>query len=195
MAKSKCRFSCKINICTIKDLDPLCKIEEQHELKFKSMPSEIIKQCSKAIADKGWNMAFAESASAGKLCADFSLTPYSGAILRGGIVCYEVFVKEQILHIPHRLIEEFTAESQQVTQALAERAALIFNSDLTVALTGLTTPGGSETPEKPVGTIFLHIITPLGNISHRQVFSGSAEQIILQAGEKTAQLILDKIKS
>ncbi|PIF34458.1 competence/damage-inducible protein cinA [Flavobacterium sp. 9] len=157
------------------------------------MSSEIITNCSQAIADKGWKIAFAESASAGKLSTEFSLTPYSGKILRGGIVCYEVFVKEQILHVPEILIEEFTPESHEVTQALAERTAFIFNSDITVALTGLTTSGGSETPQKPVGTIFLHIITPLGSIIHREIFSGSAEQIIQQAAEKTAELILNKI--
>lgn len=157
------------------------------------MSSEIITNCSKAIADKGWNIAFAESASAGKLCTEFSLTPYSGKVLRGGIVCYEVFVKQQVLQIPQNLIEEFTPESLEVTQALAERTGFIFNSDITVALTGLTTPGGSETPEKPVGTIFLHIITPLGAISHREVFPGDAQQIIQQAAERAAKLVLDLI--
>ncbi|MFH6959115.1 CinA family protein [Flavobacterium aquidurense] len=158
------------------------------------MTSEIIIQCSEAIAAKGWNIAFAESASAGKLSAEFSLTPLSGKILRGGIVCYEVFVKEQILLIPHELIEQFTPESQEVTSALAQRTAVIFNSDITVALTGLTTPGGSETREKPVGTIFLSIITPLGTIDHREVFTGGPEQIIQQAADKAAALIIEKIK-
>lgn len=157
------------------------------------MSSDTIIRCSKAIADKGWNIAFAESASAGKLSTEFSLTPYSGKILRGGIVCYEIFVKEQILQVPHRLIEQFTPESQEVTQALAERTAFIFNADITVALTGLTTPGGSETQEKPVGTIFLNIITPMGNTAHRAVFTGGPLQIIEQAAEKAAELILEKI--
>jgi len=159
------------------------------------MPSEIIIQCSEAIAAKGWNIAFAESASGGKLSAAFSLTPLSGKILRGGIVCYEVFVKEQILLVPHELIEQFTPESQEVTSALAQRTAVIFNADITVALTGLTTPGGSESAEKPVGTIFLSIITPAGTIDHREVFPGSPEQIIQQAADKAAALITEKIKS
>ncbi len=51
------------------------------------MTSEIIIQCSGVIAATGWNIAFAESASGGKLSAEFSLTPLSGKILRGGIVC------------------------------------------------------------------------------------------------------------
>ena len=159
------------------------------------MTSEIIIKCSEAIASKGWNIAFAESASAGKLSAEFSLTPLSGKILRGGIVCHEVFVKEQILLVPHELIEQFTPESAEVTQVIAERTAVVFNSDITVALTGLTTPGGSETEEKPVGTIFLHIITPLGVIKHREVFTGSPEEIVQQSADKAAALILEKISA
>ncbi|UUF13039.1 MULTISPECIES: CinA family protein [Flavobacterium] len=159
------------------------------------MTSEIIIKCSEAIAAKGWNIAFAESASAGKLSFEFSLSPVSGQILRGGIVCYEVFVKEEIMLVPHDLIETYTPESAEVTSALAERAAVIFNSDITVALTGLTTPGGSENEEKPVGTIFLSIITPMGTINHREVFTGSPQEILQQAADKTASLIFEKIKS
>lgn len=159
------------------------------------MTSEIIIKCSEAIAAKGWNIAFAESASAGKLSFEFSLSPVSGQILRGGIVCYEVFVKEEIMLVPHDLIETYTPESAEVTSALAERAAVIFNSDITVALTGLTTSGGSENEEKPVGTIFLSIITPMGTINHREVFTGSPQEILQQAADKTASLIFEKIKS
>lgn len=167
--------------------------QEHNRLKNKIMPSEIIIQCSKAIADKGWNIAFAEGASAGRLSAEFSLTPYSGQILRGGIVCYEVFVKEQILHVPHYLIKEFTEESIEVTQFLARQSALFFNSKITVALTGITTSEGSETKDKPVGTIFFHIITPKGAISHKEIFSGNAEEIVQKAVDRTASLILNKI--
>ena len=52
------------------------------------MPSEIVVKCSKVIAAKGWNIAFAESATAGRMCSEFSMTKQSGKILRGGIVCY-----------------------------------------------------------------------------------------------------------
>src|SRR3954468_1350542 len=121
------------------------------------MPSEIVNKCSKAIAARGWNIAFCESASAGRMSAEFSMTKESGKILRGGIVCYEIFVKEQILNISHTNIEKFTPESEEVTQLLAQQAAKIFNTKITVAITGLTTPGGSENKKKPVGTIFFYI--------------------------------------
>ena len=157
------------------------------------MPSEIVIKCAKAIAAKEWNIAFAESASAGRMCSEFAMTNDSGKILRGGIVCYEVFVKEQFLNVPHNVIEQHTPESAEVTQILAQQTAKLFNSKITVAITGLTTPGGSETEEKPVGTIFLCIIIAGRKINHREVFKGSPEEIILQAIDKTAALIIENI--
>ena len=159
------------------------------------MPSEIVSKCSKAIAEKEWNIAFAESASAGRMCAEFSMTQDSGKILRGGIVCYEVFVKEQFLNVPHSVIEKHTPESAEVTQILAQQAAKLFNSKITVAITGLTAPGGSESEEKPVGTIFLSIITPAKKMNHREVFKGSPDEIVLQAIDKAAELIFKSISS
>ena len=157
------------------------------------MPSALVTKCSKIIAKNGWNIAFAESATAGRMCAEFSMTAESGKILRGGMVCYDVFMKEQILHVPHKSIEKFTPESAEVTLFLAQHASKLFNAKITVAITGLTTPGGSETPEKPVGTIFFHIITPKKKISHREVFEGTAEKIVLQAIDTTAELLIEHL--
>lgn len=157
------------------------------------MPSEIVSKCSKAIAAKGWNIAFAESATAGRMSAEFAMTKHSGEILRGGIACYDVFVKEQILNVPHATIEKYTPESAEVTQVLAQQASKIFNSKITVGITGLTSPGGSETEEKPVGTIFFHIITPVEKISHREVFQGTPEEIVLKSIDKAAKLIIDNL--
>lgn len=158
------------------------------------MPSEIINKCGASIASRGWNIAFVESATAGRMCSEFALTPESGKILRGGISCYEVFVKEQVLNIPHKLIDQHTPESAEVTAALSHQGAKFFNSKITVAVTGLTTPGGSETSEKPVGTMFLNIRSPLGLIVDRSVFKGTPEQIILQACDRTAHLIYNQLK-
>lgn len=157
------------------------------------MPSKIVNECCSAIAEKGWNVSFAESATAGRMCSEFALTEFSGKILRGGLACYEVFVKEQILKVPHALIEEFTPESKEVTNALAKNTARFFNTKVTVAVTGLTTPGGSETPEKPVGTMFLCIVLPTGVIEHREVFTGEPEEIIMHTIDRAAELILEHI--
>lgn len=157
------------------------------------MPSKIIEHCSAAIASKGWNISFIESATAGRMCSEFALTQNSGDILRGGISCYEFFVKEQILKIPNKLIKDFTAESAEVTATLAKNGARLFNTKITVAVTGLTTSGGSETKGKPVGTMFLSIITPIGTIEDKSFYEGNPEEIILQVIDKAATLILERL--
>ena len=159
------------------------------------MPSQVVLDCARAIADKGWKIAFVESATAGRMCAEFSLSPNSGKILLGGISCYEVFIKENILKVPHRLIEKYTPESSEVTASLAEHSSKLFKCDIIVAVTGLTTPGGSETPHKPVGTMFLHILMPETYIAHREVFNGSPEQILLHTIDRASELIIEKLSS
>jgi nicotinamide-nucleotide amidase len=157
------------------------------------MASPNVLACSKALLHKGWTISFVESASAGRLSYEFSTVPDSGEILIGGMVCYNACMKEDILNIPTGMIEQFTPESAEVTKAMAESFAKYSASDVCVGLTGLTTPGGSETPEKPVGTIFIHIIFPDKQLANRSVFEGSAEEIVRQAVDQTASLIVKEI--
>lgn len=113
--------------------------------------------CAKILADNDLSIAFIESATAGYLANQFSLTPYSGEVLQGGLVCYDGKIKIDVLGVSQALIDEFTAESMPVTDALAKNAHRLFDANLIVACTGLLTKGGSETPDKPVGTFFYSI--------------------------------------
>ena len=122
-----------------------------------------------------------------------SLMPQSGQILTGGIVCYDASVKSGLLGIPKDFIENFTPESAEVTKALAESLATVFSSDIQLGITGLVSPGGSETAEKPVGTIFIHVKANGEDFPVRQVFSGSPEQIVLQAVNRAAQCVVDAL--
>jgi nicotinamide-nucleotide amidase len=154
------------------------------------MASEKIAECSKLVAQKKFKIALAESATAGALAAQFALSPDSGKVLLGGIVCYDACTKEDLFGIDREMIEKYTAESAEVTKALADNLHKHFDCDIAVAITGLTTAGGSETPEKPVGTIFIHILLPQNKYcAHREVFKGTAEQVVSQAIDRTGALI------
>ncbi|WP_347052426.1 CinA family protein [Flavobacterium olei] len=157
------------------------------------MASDKVTKCCKVLIEKNLTISFAESASAGKLSYEFSTVINSGRILIGGIVCYHISMKEDLLHIPWGTIEQYTAESAEVTKLMAQNFHRYINSDICVALTGLTTPGGSESESKPVGTIFLHIVFADKEISKRFEFKGSPESIIDQAIDKVADLILEEV--
>ena len=158
------------------------------------MASESITLCSSMIAEKNLKIALAESATAGWLASEFSLVQDSGKIFLGGIVCYDACTKEELFDISKKIIDEFTPESAEVTRMLAERLNKYFKCDIAVAITGLTSPGGSETDEKPVGTMFIHIKLP-GNryCAHREVFEGSPEDIISQTVERTGMLLCELV--
>lgn len=158
------------------------------------MAEQSILECSKLIAEKGLTIAFAESATAGWLCSEFALAPESGDILKGGIVCYDATLKESILKVPHSLIDKFTPESEQVTAEMARRLPDVIAADICAAVTGLTSPGGSETPEKPVGTMFVQVYIRGEMLELREVFRGSCEDIIHQTVRATANMITNYLK-
>lgn len=157
------------------------------------MPSEKVTACCQTLIEKNLTIAFAESASAGKMCYEFSRVINSGRILIGGIVCYHTSMKEDLLHIPWGTIEQYSAESAEVTKLMTQNFYRYINSDICVGLTGLTTLGGSESESKPVGTIFIHIIFGEKQIAKRFEFKGTPESIIDQAIDVVADLILREI--
>ncbi|MGA9639176.1 CinA family protein [Flavobacterium sp.] len=159
------------------------------------MASKEVTDFTNLLIKKEWKIAFVESVSAGKMSYEFSTVPNSGKILLGGIVSYDICMKTDLLKIPLGLIETFTAESYEVTQAMAVNFCSFTPADICVAITGLATPGGSECLEKPVGTIFVYIILPYKHIAKRFHFKGTQTEIINQAIDAIALLIGSDIET
>lgn len=110
--------------------------------------------CAKVLADRQLTIVFIESATAGYLSHRFSVSPYSGDVLLGGLVCYDASLKQNVLNVSSQLIKEHTPESLEVTHELVVKSQTLFEADVHVACTGLLKQGGSETKDKPVGTFF-----------------------------------------
>lgn len=119
----------------------------------------ILKTCCDQLQQHNLTIAFVESASSGYLCSQFSIYKNSGAdILLGGLVSYDPSVKREILKIDNEIITAFTAESAEVTEAMATHGHQLFkHADFVVACTGLLKPGGSATLDKPEGTFYISI--------------------------------------
>ena len=158
------------------------------------MSSKKVNTCAKLLSKNGYDIAFIESATAGLMCSQFSLTEFSGDILCGGVVCYAVPVKEQILKVPPNIIKTYSPESEEVTAALANGGMTLFKTNVIVAVTGLPAEGGSESPEKPVGTMFLHIIINATHLKHREVFHGTPSEIMLETTDRAADIITSHLK-
>lgn len=153
--------------------------------------NSFLNRCGKLLIERKLSIAFAESATAGRLAAEFALLPNAGKFLIGGIVCYNVGVKEEHLKVPKQMITKFTPESAEVTRAMAKGLIDFIKADLHVAITGLPAPGGSETAEKPVGTMFIcAFFKEKVLFEERIVFNGRPEEIIQQTVHHAAKTLL-----
>ncbi|WP_419698782.1 CinA family protein [Mucilaginibacter sp. NFX135] len=157
------------------------------------MPSNLLISCHRLLKEKHLTIAFAESATAGRVSAEFSLIPECGDILKGGIVCYDACIKQEVLGVPQELVEKYTPESAEITRELAIRLGNFMKADIQVAITGLTMPGGSETPEKPVGTMFIHALINGNHLASSEVYKGTPEEIVLQTVDRLAKLLIDEL--
>lgn len=126
-------------------------------------------------------LSLAESMTAG--LATYYLSAVRGTcnVLQGSIVCYDSRVKTGILAIDPELIDRYTAESQEVTDALVRKLPERIPADIYAAVTGLADEGGSETPEKPVGTVFFSVLWKENVYRKSKFFKGSPADIKKQA--------------
>lgn len=130
---------------------------------------------------KKLSVAFAESVTAGYVGCQFSKALKVSEVYKGSIVAYQEVIKSQLLGVSKRTLEKYTAESQEVTNEMALGIQNLYNVDIAVAVTGLANPGGSESPSKPVGTVFITILYSDKRYEFRELFSGDREEIIAQS--------------
>ena len=139
-------------------------------------------------------LAFAESCTAGLLAS--GLVPATGVseVLLGSVVTYHPEAKQKLLGVKEATLNQFSAESQQTTNEMVQglRRSLPA-ADVCVAITGLCGPGASESPDKPVGTVFVTILFKEIAYEYREHFEGTSEKLRQQAQEfvyaKLAELV------
>jgi nicotinamide-nucleotide amidase len=118
-------------------------------------------------------IALAESMTCGLAAHTLCNTSSASEFLKGSIVCYDEKVKISLFGISQKIIDKHTAESKKVTDLLANKLSTLIRSDISAAITGLASQGGSETKVKPVGTVFLAVKFKGRIYSTRKVFRGS----------------------
>ncbi|CAM2888091.1 competence/damage-inducible protein A [Paenibacillus sediminis] len=110
------------------------------------------------MADQGLTLSAAESCTGGMVMETITSIAGSSSVLKGGFVTYTNEMKEQLLGVPHHLLEGTDAPgavSAETAQEMAERVRTITNSDFGLSVTGVAGPGESE--GKPAGLVYIGI--------------------------------------
>ena len=142
-------------------------------------------------------IAFAQSMTAGLLVNEFSKANGASKVLKGSIVTYHPELKIRLLSVDPSTIAKYTPESQEVTTEMVKGLLKIIFADIAIAVTGLASEVGSESEEKPVGTVFISILFQNNLFEFKTVFdfdgNNSVEERQKEIMNKTVDFVFNKL--
>lgn len=137
-------------------------IRERHaDVIYSDDGTGVDEQVASLLVQQGLSVAVAESCTGGLVLGKLTERPGASAFVRGGIVAYSDAVKEQLVGVAPKLIEEHGAVSEAVAVALADGARDRIGADVGIGVTGVAGPDGG-TPDKPVGLVWIALSGPGG---------------------------------
>jgi nicotinamide-nucleotide amidase len=148
----------------------------------------------KELKRRGITLGLAESITCGMVAHKLATCKGVADVLKGSIVCYSPEVKMDLLKVNKKTIDKYTCESMEVTEELTSNLSKLIKCDVSAALTGLASEGGSETKNKPVGTVFFCMKYKNKIYKERKLFRGSPLEIRKKACLELYDFILSKIK-
>lgn len=151
-----------------------------YTLPLHEITMELLEQASLTLTllmQTGFTIVTAESCTGGLISA--ALTAHSGSAqaVLGGLVTYSNTMKENILHVPAKILEEHGAVSQETAKAMAIGAQSVSEADIALSVTGIAGPdGGSE--DKPVGLVWIGLAYKTNHvIAYKHMFKGTRSQV------------------
>jgi nicotinamide-nucleotide amidase len=140
------------------------------------------------LRERQWMIAAGESCTGGLLMSRLTDVPGSSGYVDRGVVCYSNRAKVEWLGVPESLLAEHGAVSEPVARAMAAGARTRAASNVGIGITGIAGPTGG-TPEKPVGTVAIAVVTDLGAAVGTFQFIGAREQVKYQATQAAMNML------
>src|SRR3954453_3217840 len=108
------------------------------------------------LNEKKKTVATAESCTGGYISHLLTATPNSSSFFTGSVVCYDVKIKETVLKVDKKILEEKGTVCKEVAEQLVKGIIELVDSDYAISVTGLMGPdNGGE--DKPVGTVWIGV--------------------------------------
>lgn len=117
------------------------------------------------LNDNKLTLSTAESCTGGRIASLVTSVPGSSAWFRGSVVAYSNDIKVNILGVNEETLERFGAVSRETAEEMARGIRRITGTDFSVSATGIAGPSGGS-PDKPVGTVWIAVDSPLGTVAN-----------------------------
>jgi PncC family amidohydrolase len=149
---------------------------------------EYAQQVGAALTQRGWSIATAESCTGGLIGHLLTEIAGSSAYYQGGIIAYSNTIKEQQLGVAQATLETAGAVSEATALAMAHGVRTRLQTAVGVSTTGIAGPGGG-TPTKPVGLVYICVVTPETTLCRRYIFDGDRQTNKQQTALRAFELI------
>jgi PncC family amidohydrolase len=135
--------------------------------------------------------ATAESCTGGLIGHLLTENAGSSDYFAGGAIVYSYNAKERVLGVDHDTLMTVGAVSGEVARQMAQGALQLYDVDIAVSVTGVAGPGGG-TPDKPVGTVHIHLCAADGvERGERFVWRSDRSGNKLLSAQAALQMIAD----
>ena len=141
------------------------------------------------LTARQWRIATAESCTGGLLAKRLTDVPGSSRYVDRGFITYSNQAKFELLGVSEADLAAHGAVSAPVAEQMAAGARAKAGAQVGVGITGIAGPeGGSD--QKPVGTVFIALSSPLGDAVRVHRFMGTRGTV----RERAAQTALDMLR-
>ncbi|HKB13511.1 MAG TPA: competence/damage-inducible protein A [Vicinamibacterales bacterium] len=139
------------------------------------------------LRERELTIAAAESCTGGLLMSRLTDVPGSSDYVERGVVCYSNRSKTELVGVPESMIREHGAVSEPVARAMAEGIRARAGTSIGVGITGIAGPGGG-TPEKPVGTVAIAVVSGEETRIRTFQFLGGRDMVKFQAAQSALNM-------
>ena len=142
----------------------------------------------------GKTLSTAESCTGGMISSLITSVPGSSEYFLGSVTSYANSVKENVLGVSPKIIEEYGAVSSECVSAMAEGVRRLTGSDYSVATSGIAGPGGGS-DQKPVGTVWIGVSSHMGTETFYLRFNSDRKRNIERFSSSALHILLKRIKN
>lgn len=144
------------------------------------------------LTENGLTVSTAESLTGGKIASTLVSISGASAYFKGSTVVYSSEMKQELLGVESKTIEQYTVVSEEVAKEMAVKAREKMKTDYTIAVTGNAGPTTDET-DKSVGVVYIAIASERGVDCQEFNFGQPREKVINRTVNKSLQLLQEEI--
>ena len=141
------------------------------------------------LIENNITVATAESCTAGLIAARIGDKSGVSQVFSEGFVTYSNEAKEKNLGVPHEILENHGAVSEQTARAMAEGVCRVTGARLGLSATGIARPTGG-TANKPVGLVFMGVCLDGETTVVKKIFTGTRSEVRAQ----TVETVFSEVK-